>query len=119
MKIARKLAVAGVSLSMALAGIVASSPAAHASYVPCTITVRANGYLVPSGSSGPASCWLSTSLQGYGLWGVKALQARLRALGYAVTVDGYYGPQTASAVYRFQARRGIQADGVYFMFGVR
>jgi murein DD-endopeptidase MepM/ murein hydrolase activator NlpD len=44
---------------------------------------------------------------------VAALQVALRAEGlYGGTVDGVYGPGTARAVARLQARRGIAADGI-------
>lgn len=43
---------------------------------------------------------------------VKVLQASLRfLLGARLSVDGYYGPQTANWVRRFQAARGLEASG--------
>ncbi len=45
---------------------------------------------------------------------VKAVQKRLKALGYLTTngqVNGYYGDVTESAVEEFQRRNGLSADG--------
>ena len=43
---------------------------------------------------------------------VRALQERLKQLGYLSAVDGIYGPQTYNAVVNFQRRNGLTADGV-------
>lgn len=43
---------------------------------------------------------------------VRQVQARLSQLGYALAVDGDYGPQTEAAVRAFQRDRGLQVDGV-------
>lgn len=43
---------------------------------------------------------------------VRAIQARLRKLGYDVDVDGIYGRQTATAVKAFQQRTALARDGV-------
>ena len=44
---------------------------------------------------------------------VKAVQSRLLQLGYDPgAIDGKYGPLTAAAVSAFQAKAGIQADGI-------
>lgn len=43
---------------------------------------------------------------------VRTLQWMLRQRGYAVTVDGIFGPQTEAAVKAFQRSRGLTADGI-------
>lgn len=43
---------------------------------------------------------------------VRYLQERLRAHGYAVSVDGVYGPNTQSAVMKFQRAKGTGVDAV-------
>jgi GH24 family phage-related lysozyme (muramidase) len=43
---------------------------------------------------------------------IGGLQAALRRLGYPITVDGDYGPETRQAVSSFQMHSGIVADGV-------
>jgi GH25 family lysozyme M1 (1,4-beta-N-acetylmuramidase) len=43
---------------------------------------------------------------------VAALQQRLEDLGFTVSVDGSFGPQTRLAVIGFQESRGLTADGV-------
>jgi peptidoglycan hydrolase-like protein with peptidoglycan-binding domain len=44
--------------------------------------------------------------------GVETLQRCLALLGYAVAVDGKFGPGTEQAVRAFQGRSGLTADGV-------
>lgn len=43
---------------------------------------------------------------------VRVLQAALNAWGYKLLVDGQFGPETLSAVQRFQAARKLTVDGV-------
>jgi peptidoglycan hydrolase-like protein with peptidoglycan-binding domain len=43
---------------------------------------------------------------------IGGLQQGLNMLGYRVTVDGDYGPETRQAVTSFQMHVGIIADGV-------
>jgi peptidoglycan hydrolase-like protein with peptidoglycan-binding domain len=44
---------------------------------------------------------------------VKALQAKLQAMGFNPgTVDGVFGPKTDQAVRRYQEQNGLQIDGI-------
>ena len=43
---------------------------------------------------------------------VRAMQARLMALGYLTSADGIYGISTYNAVVAFQKKNGLTADGV-------
>jgi peptidoglycan hydrolase-like protein with peptidoglycan-binding domain len=52
---------------------------------------------VRRGSTGPA---------------VRAVQARLRARGWRIAVDGIYGPDTEAIVRRFQTNKGLTIDGI-------
>ena len=43
---------------------------------------------------------------------VRDVQARLVAHGFAISVDGVYGPRSAAAIRRFQALAGLAVDGI-------
>jgi peptidoglycan hydrolase-like protein with peptidoglycan-binding domain len=42
---------------------------------------------------------------------VQLMQSRLRKAGYNTSVDGYYGPEMALAVYKFQKGKGLLKSG--------
>lgn len=44
--------------------------------------------------------------------GVSDLQAALNDVGAQISVDGSFGPETQSAVMRFQQARGLRPDGI-------
>lgn len=50
--------------------------------------------------------------KGAGGEAVRDLQRKLTALGYALRVDGTYGPATVEAVRRFQKEHGLSVDGI-------
>ena len=43
---------------------------------------------------------------------VRVMQQRLSDLGYALSVDGMFGPGTQKAITDFQQTKGLSADGV-------
>ena len=43
---------------------------------------------------------------------VTVMQKQLRAAGYSVSVDGYFGPAMAKAVYAFQGKKSLQQLGI-------
>lgn len=43
---------------------------------------------------------------------VQVMQTRLRSAGYSTSVDGYYGPAMALAVYKFQKDNGLFKSGM-------
>ena len=64
-------------------------------------------------SSGTAAAPTRTLRRGSTGEDVKAVQTRLKELGfYAKTVDGNYGSGTVAAVKAFQAANGLKADGI-------
>lgn len=70
--------------------------------------------LVVDGLVGPQTWPVLVVAVGAGATGpaVNAVQATLRGHGYAVAVDGRFGPQTEAAVRGFQTQRGLPVDGV-------
>ncbi|MCK9900588.1 peptidoglycan-binding protein [Parafrankia colletiae] len=45
-------------------------------------------------------------------WDVALVQQKLQALGYPITIDGRFGPQTNHMVIDFQTKNGLVADGI-------
>ncbi|TCJ33870.1 peptidoglycan-binding protein [Parafrankia sp. BMG5.11] len=45
-------------------------------------------------------------------WDVALVQKRLAAIGYPITIDGRFGPQTNHMVVDFQKKNGLVPDGV-------
>ncbi|HVM26452.1 MAG TPA: peptidoglycan-binding domain-containing protein, partial [Mycobacteriales bacterium] len=43
---------------------------------------------------------------------IRTWQARMAERGWEISVDGIYGPQTASVAARFQAEKGLAVDGL-------
>jgi len=43
---------------------------------------------------------------------VTLMQKNLRTAGYAVSIDGYFGPAMAKAVYAFQGKKGLHQLGI-------
>ncbi|PYM05741.1 MAG: hypothetical protein DMF15_14950 [Verrucomicrobia bacterium] len=43
---------------------------------------------------------------------VRTIQQRLKDLGYAITIDGIFGPGTREAVAAFQRKTNLLADGI-------
>lgn len=43
---------------------------------------------------------------------LKVWQARMAARGWAISVDGYYGPQTQAVARAFQSQKGLTVDGL-------
>jgi peptidoglycan hydrolase-like protein with peptidoglycan-binding domain len=61
----------------------------------------------------PTILYPGAGYSGQGSGSVRSLQRRLARAGYAPgPIDGRYGPRTENAVRRFQARHGLQADGI-------
>ena len=92
-------------------GAVNTSPATHSN--PTFSGLKAPGFPLPSGyyfgpKSGPTE-----SVSGYygyrgalGIW-----QNRMHDRGWTIDADGYYGPNTENVSRKFQAEKGLGADG--------
>lgn len=61
------------------------------------------------GTAAPAATALRRGARGEA---VRALQTALTATGYALALDGVFGPATERAVRAFQARNGLVVDGI-------
>ncbi|MFC4334442.1 peptidoglycan-binding domain-containing protein [Salininema proteolyticum] len=72
---------------------------------------RTNGTLNLPTYNGNATCVMGQGSQGAA---VKVLQATLyRCYGAGISIDGVFGPNTATALKRAQEKMRIPADGVY------
>lgn len=95
-------------------GIVAATAPATATATAAALTSSGSGSSV-SGSSGAASSGSSAiSLPvRIGMRGddVRAVQRALRHSGYALTIDGDFGPVTRAVVTRFQKAKGLSPTG--------
>jgi predicted chitinase len=84
----------------------ASAPAA----TPAVVAAVAVAVSTPAGSQAPP--YSGTALrQGSKGADVQTMQQQLVALGYAIGVDGNFGPGTRSAVMDFQGKKGLTNDG--------
>ncbi len=85
----------------------ASAPAPAPKAPGVAYPLAAGSYFGPR--SGPAN-----SVSGYynNRSNLATWQQRMASLGYAITPDGLYGPQTAGVARAFQAANGLQVDGL-------
>jgi hypothetical protein len=89
-------------------GYAAANSAGTVTAAPASLTKAA-----PAAAVSPTAWYLSQAADhATYVDAVRQLQQKLANLGYAVGVDGYFGPQTDSAVRAYQANRGLQVDGV-------
>ena len=106
------LGVDGLAGTQTLTALYLNKNAVAASTAKPTATVKATATPVPA-AQGAASLSTVTTLQrGDKGDAVKAMQERLKQLGYLAAADGIYGPQTYNAVVSFQKRNGLTADGI-------
>ncbi|HEU4532990.1 MAG TPA: GH25 family lysozyme, partial [Polyangiaceae bacterium] len=80
-------------------------------------SLAAPGPATPPAGESPGGRWPGT----YFVWphapivsgeAVRRWQARVTELGFAIDVDGVYGPQSKAACLAFQRDRGLPADGI-------
>jgi hypothetical protein len=90
---------------------VASAPVASAPTKATTSTRKAPAPKASSSTSAGVA-YLSQRYIGTDRADVRTLQQKLVAKGYAIAVDGRYGPQTEGAVRGFQEAAHIQVDGI-------
>jgi predicted chitinase len=77
---------------------------------PAVVAAAAVAVSTPAGGESPA--YSGTALrQGSRGADVQMMQQQLVALGYAIGVDGNFGPATRSAVVDFQGKKGLTNDG--------
>lgn len=71
-----------------------------------------------STTSAPATtsptAWYLSMARNHGVYldAVRQVQQKLADLGYPISVDGYFGPQTNHMVKDFQAKHGLLVDGI-------
>jgi predicted chitinase len=80
---------------------------------PAAADVAADAAACPPAVSGQAPAYPGSPLrQGSKGANVQAMQGRLSDLGFSVSVDGNFGPGTATAVKAFQKSKNLSSDGV-------
>jgi hypothetical protein len=90
---------------------VSRAPVASAPTKATTSTRKAPAAKASSSTSAGVA-YLSQRYIGTDRADVRTLQQRLVAKGYAIAVDGRYGPQTEGAVRGFQDAAHVQVDGI-------
>lgn len=65
-----------------------------------------------AGAPGPAPSLTRLLRQGHDGDDVRQTQQRLGEWGWALVLDGLFGPKTHAAVNGFQQRKGLGADGI-------
>ncbi|WP_018502870.1 peptidoglycan-binding protein [Parafrankia discariae] len=72
--------------------------------------------VAPAAASAPAPATASSGYMRLGVagvrWDVALVQKRLADIGYPITIDGRFGPQTNHMVVDFQKKNGLVPDGV-------